>query len=492
MNLAQPIRPQAPGACMRNKSSVKLGARVGSAGFVGSGAFVAWTITAFALFAPQLLAQDGLPLATRTLENGLEVIVIENPLVPIVTVELDVKNGSYTEPPEFDGLSHLYEHMFFKANGSIPSQERYLERVNELGGIFNGTTSTERVNYFLTLGVDSLAAGIQFMEDAIRDPLFLEEELVREREVVIGEYDRAESTPSFHLGREMDRLLWSPEYYSRKNPIGARDVILTTLPEQMRIIQERYYVPNNTALILAGAVTAEEGFELAERIFGDWPRGEDPFATPVPDPPPLTASRAVIVEQPVGSVTVQIQWQGPSVDDDPRATHVADLLGTVLSNPTSAFQKALVESGLAFGAGFSYFTQRHVGPIAVSGQTTPDRALELHRALLSEMERLGNPGTITAEQLESAKAQVRIGELYAREQASAWAHTVGFWWAVSGLDYYRTYVDDILTVTTDEVAGFARIYLIGKPRVSGVLISPEARQAAGLRESDLLLTEVGP
>jgi zinc protease len=451
----------------------------------------AWVTTALLGFAPALSAQDALPLSMRTLDNGLTVIVIENPLVPIVTVELDVKNGSYTESPEYDGLSHLYEHMFFKANASIPSQERYLERVNELGGIFNGTTSTERVNYFLVLGVDSLAAGMQFMEDAIRSPLFLDDELVREREVVIGEYDRAESTPSFHLGREMDLLLWSPEYYSRKNPICDRTVILTTHPDQMRAIQERYYVPNNTALVLAGAVSAEEGFELAERIFGDWPRGEDPFSVPVPDPPQLTANRAVIVERPVGTVTVQLQWQGPSVDDDPRATHVADLLGAVLSNPTSAFQKSLVESGLAFGAGFSYFTQMHVGPITMAGQTTPDQALALHRALLAEVERLGDPTYISAEQLESAKTQVRIGELYAREQASAWAHTVGFWWAVSGLDYYGSYVEGIGTDTTEEVAAFARSYLIGKPRVSGVLISAEARRAAALTIDDLL-AEVAP
>ena len=81
---------------------------------------------------------------SKFLANGLEVIVIENPVVPLVTIELDVKNGAYTESPEYDGLSHLYEHMFFKANGNIPSQERYSERVRELGASWNGTTS-ERI-----------------------------------------------------------------------------------------------------------------------------------------------------------------------------------------------------------------------------------------------------------------------------------------------------------------------------------------------------------
>jgi zinc protease len=442
-------------------------------------------LTVLALGAGPTLSQE-LPIYSRTLQNGLEVIVIENPAVPLVTVELNVKNGAYTQTPEFAGLAHLYEHMFFKANRAIPNQERYLERMNELGAIWNGTTSTERVNYFITLGVDSLEAGLQFMEDAIRSPLFLEEELVRERPVEIGEYDRAESSPFFHLGRAIDTLLWSPEYYSRKNTIGDRDVILSTPPEKMRTIQELYYIPNNTALILSGAITRDRGFQLAERVFGDWPRGGEPFATPIPDPPPLTESKAVIVQQPVGTVTVQVQWQGPSVRHHTEDTYTADVLAQALSNPTSAFQKALVESGLAFSAGFTYLTQMHTGPVVISAQTTPDKALELHRAILAEVEKLGQPGYVTEEQLRAAQTQVRVAETYGREQASTFAHTVGFWWAVSGLDYYLDYVDEMQEVDTGDFAEFANQWMVGKPRVTGLLISPEALQATGITVNDLL------
>ena len=91
------------------------------------------------------------------LKNGLEVLVIEDKTVPLITIEICVKNGSYTEDPEYNGLSHLYEHMFFKANKDLPSQEAFLERKNELGLDFNGTTSNERVNYFFTLNKKFLA-----------------------------------------------------------------------------------------------------------------------------------------------------------------------------------------------------------------------------------------------------------------------------------------------------------------------------------------------
>jgi zinc protease len=445
-----------------------------------------FALVTLALGAASLAAQNALPIHSRTLGNGLEVIVIENHAVPLVTVELNVKNGAYTETPDYNGLSHLYEHMFFKANRSIPSQEKYLERTNELGASFNGTTSEERVNYFITLGVDSLAAGMQFMHDAIRYPLFLQDELVRERPVVIGEYDRAESNPFFHLERAVDTLLWTPGYYSRKNTIGNREIILSTPPEKMRTIQERFYVPNNTALILSGDVTPERGFALAEQVFGAWPRGANPFATPIPDPPPLTSSKAVVVEQPVNTVTVEIKWHGPSVGKDPEATYAADLLAQITSNPTSAFQKALVESGLAFGAGFSYYTLNHTGPITIQAQTTPDKALAVHAALLAEVAKFDDPGYVTAEELAAAKTQVRIADTYGREQASSFAHTVGFWWAVAGLDYYRNYVENVRRVQASDFAEFAREFIIGKPSVSGVLISPQARASINLTPEQLL------
>ncbi|MBD0377002.1 MAG: insulinase family protein, partial [Flavisolibacter sp.] len=108
----------------------------------------------------------------RKLSNGLEVVVIENHRVPLATIEIAVKNGAYTEGPEFSGLSHLFEHMFFKANKDYPDQEKFIQRTQELGAFFNGTTDVERVNYFFTFDRDSLNAGLKFMNAAMRYPIY--------------------------------------------------------------------------------------------------------------------------------------------------------------------------------------------------------------------------------------------------------------------------------------------------------------------------------
>ena len=444
------------------------------------------SLCAALLCAAPVQAQSDLPIYSRKLANGLEVLVIENHSVPLVTVELDVKNGGYTETPEFSGLSHLYEHMFFKANRSIPSQEKYLERLRQLGASWNGTTSEERVNYYVTVGVDSVVPAMQFMEDAIRYPLFNQDELVRERPVVLGEFDRNEANPFFHLARGVDTVLWTPGYYSHKNVIGNRQIIITATQQKMNTIKDRFYVPNNSALILSGDITPARGFALAEQVFGDWPRGPDPFATPIENPPPLTRSSAVIVEKPVNGAALSMVWQGPSVTADPGATYAADVLSTVMGNPTSRFYKRLVDSGLTFNAGINYYTLNHIGPITVFAQLAPEKILEARRVILEELSKLADTSYITTKELAAAQRQLGINALYEREQSTGWAHTVGFWWSVAGLDYYRNYVPNMQRVTRADLVRYAKTYIIGKPFVTGVLVSPDVRARLNLTPESIL------
>jgi zinc protease len=238
----------------------------------------------------------------KVLPNGLEVIVVENHGVPLATVEIDVKNGSFTQSPQYEGLAHMYEHMFFRADSTFPEPNQFWDRASDLGAVFNGTTAEERVNYYMTVPQEKLGDAIHLLAAALRAPLFRRDELERERQVVIGEYDRNESSPFFALSRQMDAKLY-PGNFSRKDIIGDRQVILTTTPEKMRTIQKKYYVPNNSAVIVAGDVNPATVFSLVERDLGQWSRGEDPFtADPIPAIPPLQTSEGVIVEAPVGAV----------------------------------------------------------------------------------------------------------------------------------------------------------------------------------------------
>src|SRR3989441_9406369 len=214
------------------------------------------------------IAKPVADIASKVLANGLEVVVLEDHSVPVVTIELAVRNGSFTEPPELNGLSHLYEHMFFKANRAIANQEQYLQKIGQLGIAYNGETREEVVEYYFTTTSPNARAAMNFMRDATRYPLFDEKEFERERQVVIGEIDRNESEPGYYLNKEMnDRLYY--KFPSRKQPLGNRQTVATATTEMMRLIQGRYYVPNNSALVVTGDVQAQDIYKMAEEFFGD-------------------------------------------------------------------------------------------------------------------------------------------------------------------------------------------------------------------------------
>ena len=421
----------------------------------------------------------------KVLSNGLEVIVVENHGVPLATIEVTVRNGSFTQSPEYAGLAHMYEHMFFRSNTRYSEPESCIGRAGDLGAVFNGTTGEERVNYYLTVPADSMVAGIRFLSAALIAPLFRQDELERERQVVIGEYDRNESSPFFRLSQEMDKLLY-PGNFSRKNVIGDRDVILTTTPEKMRTIQRKYYVPNNSVLIVSGDVDPQKVFISAERELGGWKRGADPFqADPIPAIPALAKNQGVIVEADVGAVTVFLQWQGPSVGKDPKSTYAADVFSDVLNDPGSNFQQRLVDSGLWQSMGVNYYTLNNVGPITISGQTSPENLRKALTALESEIAKFDNPGYFDAGELEAVKAHRAVTSAFDRERASGFAHTLGFWWSVADLEYYMGYVDNMAKQSVADLRAYAVRYITGKPRITGVLIDPAAKRQIGLTTQEL-------
>ena len=422
----------------------------------------------------------------KVLPNGLEIIVVENHGVPLATIEVNVKNGAFTQTPEYAGLAHMYEHMFFRSNARYSRPDEFVQRAGELGAVFNGTTQEERVNYYLTLTADSVDAGIRLLASALTAPLFRQEELERERQIVIGEYDRNESSPFFRLTQEMDRLLY-PGNFSRKNVIGDRQVILTTTPEKMRTIQRKYYVPNNSVVIVSGDVDPAKIFATVERELGSWPRGADPFvADPIPAIPALSGNDAVIVEADVGAVTVFLQWQGPSVGKDPKSTYVADVFSDVLNDPGSGLQQRLVDSGLWQSVGVNYYTLNNVGPITISGQTSPENLRRALDALDAEISRFDDAGYFDPTELAAVKAHRAVTSAFDRERASSFSHTLGFWWSVADLEYYMGYVDNMAQQTIVDLRAYASRYIVGKPRVTGVLLDPEARRQLALTKDELV------
>ena len=440
-----------------------------------------------------ILAQDNLPdnFYLEKLQNGLEVLTIEDNTVPLATIEITVRNGAYTESPEYDGLSHLYEHMFFKANKDIPSQEDFIKRINELGISMNGTTSGERVNYFITLSSSKLNEGLEFMNSAVRYPLFLKQEMINENPVVDGEFQRAESNPVFYLTQDGNHLLWG-DNYSRKNTIGDHDVILNATPEKMKIIQDKYYHPNNSIIVVAGNVNHRDVLEKVNSIYGDWkPSDFDPFEKyPIPEIKPLEESTYFITENENSRTPIiMINLHGPDTRNDIPSTYAADVFSFIVSQKSSKLQKDMVDSGLAYQVGVGYSTNKFVGPITIFLVPNPQKIKEAMDKLEEHIQMWNSDDYFTDEQLETAKTLLAIDDAYGKEQTSQFLHTVTYWWASATIDYYTNYIENLNNVTREDIKKYVETYIINKPQVVGLLLSPAMKEQMQIESLEILLSK---
>ena len=438
--------------------------------------FVLLQVMVLVLYAQPRLPQN---YYWQKLPNGLEVVVIENHRVPLATIEMAVKNGAYTEGPEFSGLSHLFEHMFFKANKDYPDQEKFIRRTQELGMIWNGTTGDERVNYFFTFDKDSLEAGLKFMNAAMRHPIYREEDMVKERPVVDGEFQRAESDPGFLLWIESQKKLWGKQF-TRKNPIGEHDIINTATPEKMMVIKDKYYHPNNSILVITGDVKKDDAFAMAQQIFGDWQHsGFNPHEKyPIPEFEPLQKTEYFIKESSIAQTPyILIHWQGPEYRKDSAATLAADIFSTALGLNSSKWQQALIDKGLATAAGVYYGTNYYSGPIQIFVVPNPAKLKECYTEVMNQIAQFGNPDYLTEEQLQTAKEVFRRNDIRSKEKPSQLSSNLTYWWASTSLDYFTDYVPNLMKVTRQDIADYANKYITGKPYVAGLIINPDMNKS---------------
>ena len=415
-------------------------------------------------------------LHDTVLANGLHVIVMPTHAIPIATIEVVVRNGAFTQlDPADEGIPHLLEHMLFKSFGGRSGT--FALRAAELHASYNGSTSDESVTYYLTLPSRNVASGIELLADLMRSPHFSETELETEQRVVRGELQRNAADPSWVMSVSLNRLLWGAAA-GRKEAGGTVLSVMGADTDRLRRYYQRYYVPNNAALVITGDVVPAEVFDEAADHFERWKRGSDPFTDhPVPPMPSLERDTvAVVIDGQSRDITVSLRWQGPSVRTAPEDTYAADVFSALVNQPHSGMQKRLVDTGLFQSAWVSYATLNQVGPITLTARTTPDKVVPAMRALRSELSRFDDPDYFSQEELRIASKRLQVEAALELEGGAMLAHTIGYWWSVAGLDYYLGYTDGLDAQRPDDLRRYVERYIVRRPKVVGMLISQSTRE----------------
>jgi zinc protease len=230
------------------------------------------------------------PVTEFTLDNGLEVVVIEDHRTPAVTQMLWYRAGAADEPPGVSGIAHFLEHLMFKGTDTREPGE-FSEIVEAQGGRDNAFTSWDYTGYFQRVAADRLELIMELEADRMANLAFTEAEWLPERDVILEERGQVvESNPGRVFQEQMSAALYKNHPYGIPI-IGWRHEMEDLTDEDAMAFYDAHYGPNNAVLIVAGAVTPEEVRELAEEHYAPIPPNPDIRERQRPQEPPHLAER---------------------------------------------------------------------------------------------------------------------------------------------------------------------------------------------------------
>ncbi len=419
--------------------------------------------------------QVQLPFSRFTLGNGLQVIVHEDHTVPIAAVNLWYRVGSKDERPGRTGFAHLFEHLMFEGSAHVP-QGQFDGLLEVVGGINNGSTSTDRTNYWET--VPSAACELALFLEADRmgwlTDAMTQAKLDAQRDVVKNERRQSYENRPYGLAFETIHAALYPATHPYHWPIigWMPDLDAATLSD-VNAFFRRYYAPNNASLCVAGDVDARQIGDLAEKYFGEIPAAAPPPPVEVPHAT-LDAPRFSILEDDVHLPRVYIAWHSPAMFQAGDAE--LDVLAAALSQGKNArlyrslvYEKAWAQDVEAFQSSALLGSTFNV---VVTARPETDLQ-ELVMAVWSELQRAAT----TLEPVEVQRAVHRFETSFVDS-----LQTVGgFGGRADRLNHYAFYLNDpdgvqrdlerYHRIEPDSVMQAARRFLLEAPAVTLTVIA---------------------
>jgi zinc protease len=373
---------------------------------------------------------------TFTLENGMQVVVIPNHRVPVVTHMLWYRVGAVNEAPGQSGVAHLLEHLMFKGTDNTAPGE-FSRTIARHGGQENAFTSYHYTTYFQNVAKDRLEEVMMLEADRMGNLALTPEQIETERLVVLEERRQVvDNNPAAVLSELRDVALYMNAEY-RRPVIGFQHEIEALTHDEIIAFYRRWYVPNNAILVVGGDITADELRPLAEKTYGVLEAGVVPVDPVRMEPPQHAPRRIVMHDEKVGQPTWSRTWLAPSYmaglapdfePDRERDAYPLQVAAEVLGGgPVSElYRRLVIEQQLAVSAGASYNpTTMGQGRFTVYASPLPgvtmDALEDAIDAVLGEVIENG----LAAEDVEQAKRRMQADAVYARDSLGAAANIIG-------------------------------------------------------------------
>jgi zinc protease len=250
-----------------------------------------------------------------TLDNGLRVVVSPDASAPVVAINIWYNVGSRNERAGRTGFAHLFEHMMFQGSANVPEMAHFAF-IEQAGGTLNGSTWLDRTNYYETLPAHYIELGLWLESDRMGFllPAMTQEKLDNQRDVVKNERRwRVDNQPYGDWDERLQALMYPGDHPYHHSVIGSMADLDAASLEDVQQFFRTYYAPNNAVLSLVGDIAVERARSLAERYFGDIPRGAD--IPPIPGrtalPPTLDGEVRETVEQEISLARIYHAYRTP-------------------------------------------------------------------------------------------------------------------------------------------------------------------------------------
>ncbi|WP_375229696.1 M16 family metallopeptidase [Roseobacter sp. S98] len=430
---------------------------------------------------PASLAANEDAVTTFELDNGMQVVVVEDHRAPVVQHMVWYRAGSADEPPGSSGVAHFLEHLLFKATDTLEAGE-LSATVARNGGRDNAFTSYDYTAYFQRVAADRLELMMRMEADRMRNIRLTEENILTERDVIIEERNqRTENSAGALFGEQVGAAQFLNHRYGQPI-IGWMHEMQTLDMQDALTFYDIYYSPNNAILVVSGDVTPEEVRRLAEKYYGVIPANPDlPERVRTEEPPQTAERRLIFRDARVAQPYVRRSYLAPERDPGDQETAAAL---TMLAEILGGGQTSFLTEELQFNSQIVTFSGAFYRGVSLDDTTfnvivvpTPTVSLQeaedaMDAAIAKFLEEGPDP-----EQLERIKLQIRAELIYERDDVDRIANRYGQA-LTSGLtvEDVQAWPDILQAVTEEDILQAARDLFDRRASVTGWLMREEVTQ----------------
>ncbi|WP_428267954.1 M16 family metallopeptidase [Haliangium sp.] len=411
------------------------------------------------------------PVHQTELDNGLKVIVVPMQAGGLVGVRMAVRTGARNEyEAGRTGFAHFFEHMMFRGTKKYPARV-YNQLVTRMGADANAYTSDDVTVYLLNIAAEDLEKVLELESDRFKNLDYSRQAFQTEAGAVYGEYRKNRMSPFFTIYEAIRKAAFTKHTYGH-TAMGYEDDIkkMPQMFDYSRSFFDRYYRPDNAVLVLAGDVTPENGFALAQKYYGDWKKG---YVAPkiTPEPPQTEERRIEVTYDGRALPMVWVAYKGDAFSPEDRTFAASYVLAELAFGETSDIYRRLVlEEQVVQQIGASPADARDPSLWTVTAMVKDPAKVDEVLAAIDEAVARYRDQAPDPERVAAIKSHMRYSFLMDLDSPASVAGQVAHLVGVAGsIEAVANLYSTLLEVTPADVQAAAQKYLDAKRRTVAIL-----------------------